>query len=158
MEQRDLVAQVGRVHGRTYEAAELVPEELVAWRPRPGEFTAGELLLHIANARLLNLGIITGAGVHYGGHGLAPGQGRDWLLQRLLRTSKKTIAGLVQADLEQMVLTVSGGTTAVPAWLPVLGGLIEHEVHHRSQLCEYLGMAGIAPPPLYGLHAEDLPA
>lgn len=158
MERADLVAQVGRVHGRTYEAAERVPEELVAWRPRPGEFTAGELLLHIANARLMNLGIITGAGVHYGGHVLAPRQGRDWLLQRLLRTSKKTIATLVQADLAMMVLTVSGGTTAVPAWLPVLGGLIEHEVHHRSQLCEYLGMVGITPPPLYGLHAEDLPA
>jgi uncharacterized damage-inducible protein DinB len=30
-------------------------------------------------------------------------------------------------------------------------------VHHRSQLCEYLSGMGIEPPPLYGLHVEDLP-
>ena len=39
----------------------------------------------------------------------------------------------------------------------VLGGLAEHEIHHRSQLCEYLSGAGIEPPALYGLHAEELP-
>ena len=45
----------------------------------------------------------------------------------------------------------------IEAWRRVMGGLIEHEVHHRSQLCEYLSANGIEPPPLYGLHAEDLP-
>jgi uncharacterized damage-inducible protein DinB len=39
----------------------------------------------------------------------------------------------------------------------VVGGLIEHETHHRSQLCEYLRQLGIEPPPLFGLHAERLP-
>ena len=35
--------------------------------------------------------------------------------------------------------------------------LIEHETHHRSQLCEYLRQIGLEPPPLFGLHAEKLP-
>jgi uncharacterized damage-inducible protein DinB len=72
-----------------------------------------------------------------------------------LRTSKKTIAGLVGADFDAGVRTLSGAT--VPAWRILLNGLIEHEVHHRSQLCDYLSAAGVEPPALYGLHAEDLP-
>jgi uncharacterized damage-inducible protein DinB len=86
---------------------------------------------------------------------LPPGAGRDYLLQLLLRTSKKTIAGLVDANLEAEVKTTRGAL--VPAWRILFNGLIEHEVHHRSQLCEYLSANGIEPPPLYGLHAEDLP-
>jgi hypothetical protein len=38
-----------------------------------------------------------------------------------------------------------------------MGGRFEHETHHRSQLCEYLRLLGLEPPPLFGLHAEQLP-
>lgn len=155
MNKDDLIAQVGAVHGRTYEAAECLMEPLVGWRPRPGEFTGGELVAHIANARVMNLGTIRGEATRYRGHELAAGAGHDYLLQLLLRTSKKTIAGLVDADLDAEVKTTRG--VAVPAWRIVFNGLVEHEVHHRSQLCEYLSANAIEPPALYGLHAEDLP-
>jgi len=155
MDRDDLIAQVGAVHGRTYEAAERLTEALIAWRPRPGEFTAGELAAHIANTRLMNLATIRGETPRYRGHELPSTAGRDYLLQLLLRTSKKTIAGLVGANLEDPVQTTRGAL--VPAWRILLNGLIEHEVHHRGQLCEYLSANAVEPPALYGLHAEDLP-
>lgn len=155
MEASDLIAYVGRVHGRTYEAAERITDELVDWRPRPGEFSFGELATHIANARLMNLGGLQGLGIHYKGHALKPGTTRGELLRLLLRTSKKTIANLTAVDLEREVPSLTA--PALPGWNRVLGGLIEHEIHHRSQLCEHLSAAGIEPPALYGLHAEDLP-
>ncbi|MGH2632702.1 MAG: DinB family protein [Tepidiformaceae bacterium] len=155
MNQDDLIGYVGRVHGRTFEVARLLTDDLLGWRPRPNEFTAAEIALHIANARLMTAGAIHGEGLHYAGHDLAAGRDHAWLLQTLLRSSKKTIARLAAADFESLVTNASG--SQVPVWSMVLGGLIEHEVHHRSQLCEYLGLAGIAPPPLYGLHAEDVP-
>ena len=65
------------------------------------------------------------------------------------------IAALHDADFEAPVRLLSGAEA--PAWRIVLAGLIEHEVHHRSQLCDSLRAAGIEPPALYGLHAEDLP-
>jgi len=65
------------------------------------------------------------------------------------------LAGLVDADLEQVIPAADGHT--LPAWRRVIAGLIEHETHHRSQLCEYLRQMGLEPPPLFGLHAEDLP-
>ena len=155
MNHDELIAYVGRVHGRTYEAAECVTDALVDWRPRPGDFSVGELVMHIANARLMNLGTLQGKGIHYKGHAVKPGTTRGDLLQLLLRSSKKTIAQLTAIDLEEPVESLTA--PALPGWNRVLGGLVEHEIHHRSQLCEYLSAAGIEPPALYGLHAEDLP-
>ena len=151
----DLIAYVGRVHGRTYEAAELVTDELVGVRPREGDFSFGELITHIANARLMNLGALQGKGIHYKGHAARAGTTRADLLQLLLRSSKKTIAQLTMIDLEEPVASLTA--PSLPGWNRVLGGLVEHEIHHRSQLCEYLSTAGVEPPALYGLHAEDLP-
>ncbi len=155
MNATDLIAYVGRVHGRTYEAAERVADELIAWRPRDGDFTAGELITHIANARLMNLGTLQGKGIHYKGHAVKGGATRADLLQLLLRSSKKIIAQLTMVDLELPVESLTA--PALPGWNRVLGGLVEHEIHHRSQLCGYLSAAGIEPPALYGLHAEELP-
>jgi uncharacterized damage-inducible protein DinB len=155
MDKDDLIAHVGGVHARTFEAAEKVTDALVSWRPEPGEFSAGELVVHIANTRVMNAGTIAGEQTRYRGHELPPAGDRDYLLQLLLRTSKKSIARLVGADLEAQVRTLSGAS--VPGWRILLLGLVEHEVHHRSQLCDYLGAAGAEPPALYGLHAEELP-
>ncbi len=155
LDRTDLIAYVGAVHARTFEAVALLGDQDLRWRPREGEFTAGELALHIAHARRMNAEAIEGGGWRYRGHELAEGSSADGLRQALLRASKKTIAVLHDADLDAPVTLLSGAEA--PRWRLVLGGLIEHEVHHRSQLCEYLGAIGLVPPPLYGLHAEKLP-
>jgi uncharacterized damage-inducible protein DinB len=151
----DLVSYITRVHGRTLEAARALPDDRIDWRPRAGEFSAGELLTHIANSRLMNVGTIRGEGTRYRGHGVRPGATAQDLAALLLRTSKTTIARLSDADLEAEVRNLAG--SAVPAWQILLGGLAEHEVHHRSQFCEYLAGMGIEPPALHGVHAEELP-
>jgi uncharacterized damage-inducible protein DinB len=77
------------------------------------------------------------------------------LRRHLEHSSQLTLEGLRVAELAAEVRTIRG--QAVPAYQIVVSGLIEHEVHHRSQLCEYLTAAGVSPPALYGLHEEDLP-
>ena len=155
LDRTDLIAYVGAVHARTFEAVALLRDEDLGWRPRAGEFTAAELVLHIARARRMNASAIEGLGWRYGGHHPPAGATLEGLREVVLRASKKTIAVLHAADLDAPVRLLSGGEA--PRWRLVMGGLIEHEVHHRSQLCDYLGAIGLAPPPLYGLHAEDLP-
>ena len=38
-------------------------------------------------------------------------------------------------------------------WLMVM---VEHEIHHRSQLAVYLSLMGEQPPHIFGLGVEDL--
>lgn len=151
----DLITYVGNVQGRTYEAIERLTDANLGWRPAPGEFTAAELVYHIANSRLMNIGAVLTSEIHYKGHAVKAGATAASLRALALRSGKKTIAGLVEADLERIIPNTIG--PAFPAWRRVIGGLIEHETHHRSQLCEYLRQMGIEPPPLFGLHTENLP-
>jgi uncharacterized damage-inducible protein DinB len=150
-----LITYVTNVHARTYEAVERIDDAHLSWRPAPGEFTVAELVTHIANCRLMNLGGVQTGELHYKGHRVKDGTTALDLRRLTLRTGKKTVAGLVDADLEKIIPNTIG--EPFPAWRRVIGGLIEHEVHHRSQLCSYLSAIGVEPPALYGLHAEDLP-
>lgn len=151
----DLIAYVVGVQARTYEAVALLRDEDVGWRPAPGEFSAGELVTHIANSRLMNVGSLATGELHYKGHALRNGATALTLRQLTLRTGKKTVAGLIDADLDVLIPAAGGGS--FPAWRRVIAGLVEHETHHRSQLCAYLRLIGLEPPPLFGLHAEELP-
>jgi uncharacterized damage-inducible protein DinB len=38
----------------------------------------------------------------------------------------------------------------------LLMAMIEHEVHHRSQLAVYLSLMGVQPPQIYGLKLEEV--
>ena len=151
----DLIRYVTNVHARTYEAVERLRDADIVWRPAAGEFTAGELVSHIANSRLMNLGGIQTGELHYKGHAVKHDATALGMRRLALRTSKKVVAGLVDADLEKLIPQTNG--EPFPAWRRVIGGLIEHETHHRSQLCEYLRQLGLEPPPLFGLHVEQLP-
>lgn len=155
IEKEDLVRYVTGVQARTYEAVERLRDEDVDWRPAAGEFTTGELVTHIANSRVMNLGGIQTGELHYRGHRVRPGTTALALRRMMLRTGKKVVAGLVTAGLERHIPQTFG--EPFPAWRRVLGGLVEHETHHRAQLCEYLRQMGLEPPPLFGLHVERLP-
>ena len=150
----DLIGYVRAVHDRTYEAVALLDDATVDWRPRDGEFSCGELVAHIAASRAMNVRSICGEATRYEGHELPPLAGWNFVRRLAEHSSVEALRKLEAADLAAEVTTMSG--TTVPAWRLLVGGLIEHEVHHRSQLCEYLSMMGIPPPPLYGLHVEDL--
>lgn len=151
----DLIKYVTNVQARTYEAVERLRDEDLGWRPAPGEFTAAELVTHIMASRVMNLGGIQTGAIHYKGHAVRPATTAADLRRLALRTGKKVVAGLVDADLEKLIPQTIG--EPFPAWRRVIGGLIEHETHHRSQLCEYLRQLGLEPPPLFGLHVEQLP-
>lgn len=151
----DLIKYVVNVQARTFAAFERLEDRHLPWRPAPGEFTVAELALHVIAARRMNLGAIAGGELRYPGHEPPPGLTADRLRELCLRTGKKTVAVLTTADLERIIGNLAG--EPFPAWKRVLGGLIEHEVHHRSQLCSYLAALGVEPPALFGLRVEDLP-
>ena len=151
----DLIAAIGRIHANTDAVVVAVTDEAVPWRPAAGEFSIGQIVLHIANARLLQLQFIRGEAPKYRGHRLVPDETAAHLRQALLRSGKKAIAQLHDANLDALVRNVRG--IELPAWRLAINGLIEHEVHHRSQLCDSLAAFGIEPPALFGMRVEELP-
>ena len=47
------------------------------------------------------------------------------------------------------------GAAPVRAWRLLLA-MVEHEVHHRSQLASYLTWMGLEAPDIFGLGVEDV--
>jgi uncharacterized damage-inducible protein DinB len=43
----------------------------------------------------------------------------------------------------------------VKAWR-LLMAMVEHEIHHRSQLADYLTIMGVDPPQIYGMGVEEV--
>jgi uncharacterized damage-inducible protein DinB len=60
---------------------------------------------------------------------------------------------LTADDLNQKCLTPGGVSITVWKWLRAM---VEHEIHHRAQIYTYLGLLGIAAPPIYGLTSEEV--
>jgi uncharacterized damage-inducible protein DinB len=155
IERDDLIEYVARVHERTRDVVSVIPGELLTWRQHADEFSISELAVHIANARAWNAQLVTGdSGARYAGHDAANYGTTGALLALLDGTSEWAMALISAANLEALIPSSMG---EIAAWRRVFGGLIEHEVHHRSQLCALLSQNGVKPPALYGLFEEQLP-
>lgn len=145
-----------RIHDRTREVALALPPDRLDWRPAPGEFSAAELVRHIASARRMNsVSATLGEGV-YPGHDERFGVTLRDLTHYLDASHAEVanrLAGLPDDELTEERMSNQSGP--YPAWR-ILMAMVEHEVHHRSQLCLYLTLMGVEPPALFGLHVEDL--
>jgi len=141
-----------RVYERTLEVARAVPPEMYAWRPRSGELTAAEVIRHIGSAEVMNARRLGEGTLCYDGHGEDLGDPLAYL-RRCHERAREWLTTLNPARLSTMLAGAAGEIEA----RRVLLGMVEHEVHHRSQLCSYLSAFGVTPPPLFGIFVERLP-
>ena len=74
---------------------------------------------------------------------------------QLHEESMAIFSRLTVEDLQKKCTTPGGTSITVWKWLRAM---VEHEVHHRAQIYIYLGMLGIATPPIYGLTSEEVKA
>lgn len=149
-------AYFARVHERTREVAQAVPPEQIDWRPVPSELTCGELIRHIASAELMNVRAVATGELRYPGHAAEPGTTHAAALAYLDECYAAAQALLQAMEPNRLRLNIPGQWQDVPGWRRLLG-MIEHEIHHRSQLCTYLTLLGCDPPALFGIRVEDLP-
>jgi uncharacterized damage-inducible protein DinB len=146
----------GRVYGRTLEVARALPSEQIDWRPAPGELSCGELIRHIGSTELMNVRAVATGEMRYPGHHTTLGATHAATLAYLQECHAAAQALLQAMEPQRLRLNIPGQWQDVPGWRRLLG-MIEHEIHHRSQLCTYLSLLGCAPPALFGIHVEDLP-
>jgi uncharacterized damage-inducible protein DinB len=148
-----------RVHERTRRVILCIPPERLEWTYKPGAFTFGDLIRHLAaiertmfaeNARCRPS--------RYAGHGTELADGWDAVLayyDQQHKDSVEFLASLTPEDLARRCETPGGVKIAVWKWLR---SMVEHEAHHRGQIYLMLSLLGVPTPPIYGLTSEEVRA
>ena len=147
------------VRGRTRRVVTCIPPDRLEWTYRPGTFTLGDLVRHLATVeRYMYAETLSGRPSRYAGCGRELADGYDAVLEffdRLDAESKAIIGRLSDADLAGKCQTPAGTPITTWKWLRAM---VEHEVHHRGQIYMMLSMLEVPTPPLYGLTSEEVRA
>ncbi len=144
------------VRQRTLKYLRVVPIDSLDWSPRAGEFTCRDLICHIAAAEQMFVGATVQGRWKYIGHTDRPNDSLDQLLaylDTLHADAQASLRSMSDDALHEPRPTLDG--PPVRAWR-LLMAMVEHEIHHRSQLAVYLTLMGAQPPQIYGLGVEDV--
>ena len=145
------------VRARTMRVVRCTPPDRIEWTCRPGGFTIGDLMRHVAAVeRYVFAENVQGKPSRYAGCGRDLAEGLDDVLgfmERLHQESVEILARLSDEDLNRKGITPDGHP--ITAW-KLLRAMTEHEIHHRGQIYVYLGILGISTPPLYTLREPEL--
>jgi uncharacterized damage-inducible protein DinB len=146
-----------KIHRRTMRVARCIPADEIEWTYRQGQFTLGDLVRHIATInRYMYAETVSGRPSRYAGCGKELADGSEQVLEFAERIHRESVAIFSQLTPEQLngkCMTPDGAPIRTWKWLRAM---VEHEIHHRGQIYLYLGMLGVATPPLYGLTSEQV--
>ncbi len=149
--------QLEKVRARTLRVAQCIPPPQIEWTFKPGRFTLGDLLRHLAGTeRFMWAENARFQPSRYPGHGRELAEGYDAIfayVDRLHGESIEIFGALTDADLHKKAITPDGASITLWKWLRLM---IEHEIHHRGQIYIYLAMLEVPTPPLYGLTEEQV--
>ena len=153
---KDFLQYFNSIRRRTIIYAEAVPPEQLDWVPKPGELSCRDILWHLAAAENMFVGAVATGKWHYSEPVHQIDAGLEEILthlQTVHETATATLQSLADTVLYQPRPTLNGPD--VKAWRLLLA-MVEHEVHHRSQLAVYLALIGVEPPQIYGLKMEEI--
>jgi uncharacterized damage-inducible protein DinB len=153
----DFVRYFEGIRRRTVVAVDRLTPELVDWAPRPDEFACGAIVRHLAGAERF---FVTKVLEDTFTDDLDPGPPLELAATRerlaaVHRAEMGRLGAMPDDRLAAAVRDLDG--RAVPAWR-FLMAMVEHEVHHRSQLDCWLAQAGVEAPQLFGQRMEDVVA
>ena len=145
------------IHRRTLIFARAIPEDRIDWSPQEDAFTCGDILRHLAAVETITIHAV----VHdhwraYPGHDKRLAGDLEEIIHYLDANhddSMGMLHTLPDAALNLPRPDITG--RPIKAWR-LLMSVIEHEVHHRSQLASYLEMMGAEPPQIFGLEVDDV--
>ena len=148
-----------RIRQRTNRLLELVPEEKLEWTYRPGKYSIGDIIRHLAGMeRYMYAEIAAGRTNAYPGCGKELATGLENVLQyfhQLHEESLRIFNGMTDEALLQKCTSPAGVQLTVGKWLRAM---VEHEIHHRGQLYICLNMLEVSTPPIFGMTAEEVAA
>ncbi len=148
-----------KVRERTKRVVAVIPPEGLEWTWKPGKFTPGGIVRHLAGIERFMYGeTVQGRPSRYPGHGAELASGLPAVRAYLDRCHAESMAmfrSFSDADLQRKCQTPAGASIGIGKWLRLM---VEHEIHHRGQLYLLLSMLGVETPTLYGLTSEEVRA
>jgi uncharacterized damage-inducible protein DinB len=136
------------VHGRTARDVGSLPQEAEPWRPPPSQdeessWGVSEIVRHIAEARLFFASAFLGAGWVWDPWPDPVDRKDDWTaaLERSFGAFSERVSEAPAERLREKVDPIAKEGRPLSGWR-VLLMMVEHEVHHRSQLETYAGLNG----------------
>jgi uncharacterized damage-inducible protein DinB len=144
------------IRRRTLNYVRVIPDDQIEWSPKAGEMTCGALVRHLGAAEKMFVGAVVRGSWKYAGHAATAPSTLDDLIGKLQADHVEAMAELRTLDDSELIqprLSLDG--PAIKAWR-FLMAMVEHEIHHRSQLAMYLMLLGIQPPHVLGLGVEDV--
>jgi uncharacterized damage-inducible protein DinB len=146
-----------KVRERTRRVAACIPEDRVEWTYKPGAFTLGDLVRHIAvTERYIWAETVNRRPTQYVTHGRELADGRQAVLEFLDRKHDESMAlfrALTPEMLTGKCVTPAGVAMTTWKWLRMMP---EHEIHQRGQLYTLLGLLDVPAPSLYGMTAAQV--
>jgi uncharacterized damage-inducible protein DinB len=153
---QSFIVYFGGIRRRTNTFIKALPPDQMDWLPRPDEFTCGDIVRHLAATEKMYVNVIVNGSWEYEGHDRSLAQSLDEVLAYLETVHVNAMMLLsTMPDMALYDLCPTLGGPPVKAWR-ILMAMVEHEVHHRSQLASYLMLLGIEPPQIYGIGYEEI--
>lgn len=148
---------------RTERDVAALPPGAAAWRPpaREGEagWSIGQIVGHIGGSRLYFASTYRGEGWIWDRPEMDPDDQRTWM--PWLRSTAERFSHLVEATpadwLTRRIEMVDTPGATLSGWR-LLMMMLEHEVHHRSQIDAYAGLMGWPVPDIFNRSAESIDA
>jgi len=149
------------VRRRTERDVAALPPEAASWRPPvaagESEWAIGQIIGHLGGSRLYFASAYRGEGWLRVETEMAPDDPRTWL-PWLRTTAERFTARLADTPAEWLnrrieMIDTPGATLS--GWR-ILMMMIEHEVHHRSQIDAYAGLQGWPVPDIFNRSAEHI--
>jgi uncharacterized damage-inducible protein DinB len=146
------------VRRRTVHFFQAIPAGRIDWQPQAGEYTCGDIVRHVAASERMFVGAVVEGQWRYPGHDRALAPTLEAALADLDSAHAASGPRLRALDAAALAATrpaLEPGARPVRAWRLLLA-MVEHEVHHRSQLASYLTWMGLEAPDIFGLGVEDV--
>ncbi|MCH8298193.1 MAG: DinB family protein [Chloroflexi bacterium] len=148
------------IHRRTLRDIEALPVAAAGWEPSAGEGEKGwgiaQIVHHIAESRIYFASAYVGDGWRYDWDTPSTEHQSDWVpaLEASAAEFLKRIEGTPKEWLNRRIKMIDTDGT-LSGWR-ILMMLLEHEVHHRSQIDTYAGLEGWDVPHIYGRSREQI--
>ena len=150
------------VRRRTERDVAALPPEAAAWRPpaAAGEaaWSIGDLVGHIGGTRLYFASAYRGEGWITGPRVADPADQRTWL--PALQSSAERFVALIKDTPGEWLtrrIEMIDSPGSLSGWR-LLMMMLEHEVHHRSQIDTYAGLQGWPVPDIFERSFESIAA
>jgi len=141
----------------TLKVIEVIPHDKINWSYKPGKFTIGDLVRHMAAIeRWVFAEVAQGNKPAYKGCGIELAGGYENIVSYFNQMQDQSIQifkSLKDEDLTKHVKTLDGKDIELGSFLRAL---FLHEIHHRGALCIYLNLLNVETPPIIGLKEEQV--